>query len=149
MNRTSIIIIAPIKPLAYKARGKAKYQAALANEARNVALAPLLATRLYSKAYYWHRGKATIDADNLSKPILDALKGIVYEDDAQVVLRATARVALESDSYELVQHGIDPERYQRLITLIAEEPQVLYIEVGELTSFRLNLGSPDGEDLLW
>ena len=42
---------------------------------------------------YFHRGQASgIDVDNMSKPILDVLKGIVYEDDQfveQLIARRT------------------------------------------------------------
>jgi hypothetical protein len=148
MSAEPAIIITPKKPLAHRSGGERKYQSFLKGEARHSISIPL-AGRLYSKAYYFHRGKSDIDADNLSKPILDAFKGIIYHDDAQVVLRVVSKINLETDTYELIQDGIPPDRYQRLIELISSEQHVLYLEVGELTSFRLNLGSHSKEELQW
>lgn len=37
----------------------------------------------------WHTGKP--DADNLAKAVLDALNGILYEDDSQVVMLAVTK----------------------------------------------------------
>ena len=34
--------------------------------------------------YFYEKGPPKIDVDNMSKPILDALEGVVYEDDVQV-----------------------------------------------------------------
>jgi hypothetical protein len=140
MNPSPVIIIVPRKALSQNARGNPKYRAALAAAAQSVSSVPLAGGRLYSKVYYFHRGKRGIDADNLSKPVLDALSGIVYQDDSQVMLRIVAKIALDVDAYELIQSGIAPARYRRLIELIAEEPDILYVEVGELTMFRLSLG---------
>lgn len=100
----------------------------------------MTSTRLYSKVYYFHRKKRPVDTDNLSKPILDALQGIAYRDDSQVVLRTAAKIELEVDTYELVQDGIAPDCYAELIERITSEADILYIEVGELTSFHLSLG---------
>jgi crossover junction endodeoxyribonuclease RusA len=33
---------------------------------------------------YFYRGQAALDVDNIAKPLLDALKGVVFRDDAQV-----------------------------------------------------------------
>lgn len=140
MDLSPTIIITPRKALSQNARGKSKYQDALAEDARKVVVSPLTSTRLYSKVFYFYRGKADGDADNKSKPILDALRGVVYKDDCQVVLRIVAQIALDVDVYEVVQKGIDPGLYQKLIDLIAQETNVLYIEVGELDKFPLSLG---------
>jgi len=35
--------------------------------------------------YYFHWGRERIDGDNVLGPICDALKGLAYEDDSQVV----------------------------------------------------------------
>jgi hypothetical protein len=139
MALSPAIIITAKKALSSNARGRTKYQAALAEEAQDISSVPMLGQRLYSKVYYFHHGKSGIDADNLSKPILDALNGIVYRDDSQVVLRTAAKIALDVDTYELIQRGIAPDLYQRLIELITREMDVLYIEVGELDKFTLSL----------
>jgi len=37
---------------------------------------------LYGVVYYFHKTHNQLDADNLSKPIWDALEGVLYEDDS-------------------------------------------------------------------
>ena len=141
VNSSPIIIIIPRQALAHRAKGRPKYKKSLAEQARSdITVAPLTSARLYSKVYYFHRDKRTVDTDNLSKPILDALQGIAYRDDSQVVLRTAAKIDLKVDTYELIQERIASNQYEKLIGLIASAPDVLYIEVGELASFRLSLG---------
>jgi Holliday junction resolvase RusA-like endonuclease len=43
---------------------------------------PLVSNALYGIVYYFHKTPTQLDADNISKPIWDALEGILYEDDA-------------------------------------------------------------------
>ena len=46
-------------------------------------LSPLLSGEVMVTITYLYEG-ASLDVDNIPKPILDALKGLVYSDDAQV-----------------------------------------------------------------
>jgi len=148
MSASPVIIVTPKKPLSYNSQRKLRYQAFLANEAGASITTPMTG-QLYSKAYYFYRGKSDIDADNLSKPILDAFKGVVFRDDAQVVLRVAAKISVETDTFELIQDGMPPALYQSLVDLIAVQQHILYIEVGALDGFRLNLGSERMEELSW
>ena len=103
----------------------------------------LAAKRLYCKVFYFHMGSRTVDADNLSKPVLDALKGCVYGGDSQVVLRVAAKVDLAHDTYTIAP-GLDGlphyEALQLMISDPAQEKDILYVEVGELPRFDLHLG---------
>ena len=59
---------------------------------------------------YFHRGQASgIDVDNMSKPILDALKDIVYEDDQLVEQLIARRTELH-----------DNMRFQKVTPRLAE-----------------------------
>ncbi|MCJ7527678.1 MAG: RusA family crossover junction endodeoxyribonuclease [Methyloceanibacter sp.] len=40
---------------------------------------------LFVDIAFWRRSNRRADLDNLAKPVLDAMKGIVFEDDAQIV----------------------------------------------------------------
>lgn len=42
------------------------------------------------------------DIDNLSKPIIDAFRGIIYKDDKQVVDRNATRIRLEDFDFQIV-----------------------------------------------
>src|SRR5215204_1542088 len=52
---------------------------------------------LYAVIYYFHRRRSDQDADNISKPILDALEGLAYEDDRIVRFRQAAMFDLTTD----------------------------------------------------
>lgn len=133
-----------VRPLSHKARGRQKYQARLRVAAAEVIGEPLASSRLYAKVLYLYRGrKAVGDADNLSKPVLGALKGLVYGDDAQVALRVAGIVNLDVDEYRLARDGMGGEPLSRLIeylTLDCSQLDVLCVEVGLLDGLRLGVG---------
>ena len=56
--------------------------------------AVVVTERIRLRVAYYHDGLAAgLDLDNMAKPIQDALNGVVYEDDSQIVdstLRATS-----------------------------------------------------------
>ena len=45
---------------------------------------PFVGDVMVTITYLYNRGSIDIDVDNIPKPILDALKGLVYSDDSQV-----------------------------------------------------------------
>ena len=145
--RSPAVIVVPRRAISYNARGKVRFQSGLAADALAVVAAPFTSSPLYAKVVYFHRGRSTLDADNLSKPVLDALKGVVYTDDSQIVLRVAAKVALEVDTYEIRATAAIMTEYQQLIGLLATEEYVLYIEVGDLDAVRLSVGALHGGPL--
>jgi hypothetical protein len=57
---------------------------------------PPLTRRLRIVLTYYHEGESTsLDSDNLLKPIQDALNGLVYADDVQVVDTAVRRTSID------------------------------------------------------
>ena len=108
-------------------------------EAASQVRSSLKGQQLYSRIYYFHRDKSTVDADNLSKPLLDALKGVVYADDIQVVQRTVARIEIGSGTYSI---GYKPDylnQFNRLVEYLGTERHVPYIEIGTLENFNLIL----------
>ena len=140
MPASPVILLIAREPRSQNANNKGKYQADLADQARSLVKSPLLDSRLYSKVWYFYREANAIDADNLSKPILDALQGIAYQNDKQVVLRIAAKVATDVDTYDLTPHPAAVKEYARFLQLLSIEPHLLYIEIGELTNFRVTVG---------
>lgn len=65
-------------------------------EVRLLFAMPRAASSLKSEAYTWHHGKP--DIDNLMKSCLDAVKGIVYNDDSQIVSASALKVTVPSGS---------------------------------------------------
>jgi Holliday junction resolvase RusA-like endonuclease len=137
------------RPSSHKSGGRKAYQEALTRDAqRRFAGRPILGGRLYVRVVWFHRewleGQQA-DVDNISKPILDALIGVVYPDDKRVVQRLAARVDLKAD-YAIEASGVDPGVLEEfLAALDAEADHVLYIEVGELEGVqRIVFGPIDG-----
>jgi Holliday junction resolvase RusA-like endonuclease len=97
--------------------------------------------KLYSRIYYFHRRKSDIDADNLSKPILDSFKDIVIRDDSQIVWRSAVKIDL-SDSFTISNEEIPERWYSGLIEAIGDETKenILFIEIGEIEELEVFFG---------
>lgn len=78
----------PISNQQNRARGKANlaaWRATVAGEARKQWTKPLIVGELKAIIINFHQGnKPSLDVDNLSKPVLDAMQQIVYDDDRQI-----------------------------------------------------------------
>lgn len=78
----------PISNQQNRVRGKANlaaWRATVAGEARKQWTKPILVGELKVIIINFHEGnKPSLDVDNLSKPILDAMQKIVYDDDRQI-----------------------------------------------------------------
>ena len=96
---------------------------------------------LYSRIYYFHRRKSDIDADNLSKPILDSLKDIIIRDDSQIIWRSAVKIDL-SDSVSISNEEIPEKWYTNLIEVIGDEDieNILFIEIGEIEELEVFFG---------
>ncbi len=55
---------------------------------------PLIATDVSVTIVYFHFQETDLDVDNVAKPILDALVGIVYDDDQSVVQLTSRKTRL-------------------------------------------------------
>lgn len=96
--------------------------------------------KLSCSIYYFHRKKTDVDVDNICKPLIDATKGIIINDDHQVFVLLAARVHVLEDDYEITNTGMEPEEYENLLDLISKEDNVIYIEFKELMSTSLSVG---------
>ena len=80
-------------PRSPRAKSASNWQTSVADSARRMLPIDwvILATPVSIVIIYFHRGEASgIDVDNMSKPILDAIEGIVILDD-QLVEQLTSR----------------------------------------------------------
>lgn len=96
---------------------------------------------LYARVYYFHRINTEIDADNISKPIIDALRKIVYDDDKFVIKRIASIIDLSYD-YIVDDNNISDELYDELITVLNDESEnhIIFVEVGSLDERRVRFG---------
>lgn len=84
---------------------------------------------LYGLVYHFFRADTGIDADNLSKPIWDCLKDILYEDDKQVKLRIAGGCDLANNDITILDFsGLSSEVATELIDAFVTEEHVLYVE---------------------
>ncbi len=105
---------------------------------------PMLTGNLYLRVvWFYNRGYS--DVDNILKPILDALQGVVFRNDRLIVKVSSERVDTRR-TYELASDpGVAPEVYSELVELLGtEESDVTYVEVGTIPARLVVLGPIDG-----
>ncbi len=71
---------------------------------------------------YFHVGPADIDVDNMAKPILDALVGLVYWDDGVVSELVSRRTPL--DEAVMIE-----DAYEELAEALRDAKDVVYVVV--------------------
>lgn len=105
-GRTNPIRLAPFvvtgRPASVQATRRARWteRVRLAAAATISEPFPQRDLRVQMTVFYKEPPRFTLDVDNASKPICDALKGVAYNDDNQLIDR-TARVRKLEGSFEL------------------------------------------------
>ena len=137
------VIVVARKPQALRSGGKAKYQEFLREIAKSTFLRPRFVGSLYARILWFHREKPNGtdgDADNISKPILDALTDIVYVDDLQVIKRLVHKVYISED-FDLQGGKARPNDLLKLVRLLdGDEPHIIYMEIGPVRSQHVAFG---------
>lgn len=90
---------------------------------------------LTAKIFYIHRVADKKDADNISKPMWDALNKRAYLDDRQVKYLETLKIHLStSDLHELDVSMMDDDDFDELVDFIGNpaKERFIYIEISEL-----------------
>lgn len=123
------LIVVTGHPVSVQGAGKSKayWKARVATEAAK-AFPSILADRdLVITITFFHDKKPRFDADNISKPICDALQGITYKDDRQLIERR-ARFRDLNGAFRI--KGVAPE----IATAIANGTEFVSIEITKLGS---------------
>jgi Holliday junction resolvase RusA-like endonuclease len=98
--------------------------------------ATLLDGDLHGIVYYFHRVATTLDVDNMSKPIWDALNTIAYPDDRNIKLRIAGVFDLNSNPIGIIDILQMPDSvlddFSQVTDENAKEQHVIYVEVGIL-----------------
>jgi len=114
----------PGRPLAVGSGSRSRYRQSIADAARAAVPAPTSSRRVDIEVWFVARKlRRRADVDNVLKVILDALKGIVYEDDAQV--RSVRVVALPLDDAHVLPGQVSLEALARLV----EQPEHFLINI--------------------
>ena len=88
-----------------------------------------LDTDLYGSVYHFFQRDIGIDADNLSKPIWDCLREILFDDDKRVKMRVAGSFDLTTNDFTILDFsGLPGMIIDTLLEAIETEEHVLYIE---------------------
>ena len=89
----------------------------------------ILENNLYGLVYYIRPQVNTLDADNISKPIWDALTGVTYDDDRKIVHRRAT--IIEADDFSTLSiDSITSTDLKRILKAVEKGLDVIYIEMG-------------------
>ncbi|MFC1478059.1 RusA family crossover junction endodeoxyribonuclease [Candidatus Margulisiibacteriota bacterium] len=97
---------------------------------------------LYGIVYYFFKRNIGIDADNLSKPIWDCLKGYLFDDDKQVKLRTAGCIDLTKSGIDMFDMtGVPSNVLIDLLDATDNENDMLYVECGTLNNsfYKFNI----------
>lgn len=137
-------ILLPRTPKSFGAERQQGYRQAL----RDVAKAryphePSGAESLYVRIVWFSRKQGGPDTDNIVKPILDELDGIIYRTDAQIKQCLAMRIDL-TKPHAISDQNVPDDLYRSLVDLISSSRgDILFIEVGEVTSQEVVFGKID------
>lgn len=97
---------------------------------------------LYGIVYYFHKIKTQLDADNLSKPIWDALKGKAFNDDYQIRFRSSGLFNLGVENIDELDLTNMPDYvFGDFLEMIdSDSGHILYVEFGEFTYDLIQFG---------
>ena len=57
---------------------------------------------LYARVYFFMSDGVNIDCDNISKPIWDAVRGLVYEDDRNIEFRTASVIDVNIHPFNII-----------------------------------------------
>jgi hypothetical protein len=141
------VLVLPFRPASAQGGGKAKYQARLKHEiTRAFGGREQLRGDLYVRITHLHRVKTRrADVDNIVKPILDAMKGTVFVDDAAVRQCITESIYLP-DGFTVADNNRPSPGFDALANLLTAEdpPHFMYVEVGTAPGQRIAFGPLEG-----
>lgn len=87
----------------------------------------------YGVVYYFHNRPTQIDADNLCKPVFDALKNELYADDKYVKLVRSATFDRNANDIEILDLTNMPGNvFPDFIDKLDYSDDILYVEIGDL-----------------
>jgi Holliday junction resolvase RusA-like endonuclease len=100
---------------------------------------------IYGISYYFYKRKHQLDADNLSKPIWDALNTIVYKDDKIIKLRYSGIYDMSKAETEIDLTRMARNIYSDFIDYIDKYDDIIYIEIGKLREELYVIGAEDND----
>lgn len=139
--------VIPTKPQSYNAKKKHRYTLQLQKEFANQNTTHItypLTERLYGLIYYFFNKDVGLDADNISKPIWDALNKIAYTDDRQIITRTANAINTNTHDINMIDFtGIEGKTVTAITSSIIDNEHTIYIECGTVNEkfWKFNLES--------
>jgi hypothetical protein len=130
-------------PRSVNAEKKEAYYAGLVSAFRNYhAQATISNETLYGFVYYFHKVKTPLDADNLSKPIWDALIGSAFTDDSQIRFRSSGLFDLSTEEIDELDLTAMPDYvFNDFLEMIdGNDRHILYVEFGKFDYGLIQFG---------
>lgn len=145
-----VFYVTNTKPCSYnnhrmRARFKSQVQSEFTSKyAKLYSGLPISGTTLKAHVVLIHQlyPEETPDADNLSKPFIDAFCGIIYNDDRQLIRRTADILKLSDFDFMTVDATDMPiEVYNDFETFyLNKEKTILFYEVGSFLSTEIRIG---------
>jgi hypothetical protein len=134
--------ISNIRPCSVRAKATERFKRAIREAFKSYyPSTDFVSNDLYGIVYYFHKKHNQLDADNLSKPIWDALEGILYEDDSIIKYRSAGIFDLRSSGLEILDITLIPEHVAYdFLERLNDSDHILYIEVGNLDYSMFKFG---------
>ena len=97
---------------------------------------------LYAKAFFFTSDGVNVDTDNISKPIWDALNGLLYDDDCNIVLRMASVIDVERHPITTIDATkIDGDVAVELMQgLTDKNVKCLYLECSQFYDTMVKIG---------
>lgn len=146
MTFAMIVSRRPVSGQTKSPKSKENYKAEIRNHAREAfTFEELLSGELYARIIWFYKGRIEGDVDNIIKPILDAIRGIVYRDD-NIVVKCVSEKFDKTRDLVISPINISDDLYQDLLFAIADDStnHNLYIEVGQIAPRTVTFGPIDG-----
>lgn len=97
---------------------------------------------LYARVYFFTSDGVNVDCDNISKPIWDAVRGLVFVDDRSIVFRTATVIDVNIHPFNIIDTStIDGAVAADLMQgLAAPEVKCMYIECGQFKEPMIKIG---------
>ena len=97
---------------------------------------------LYGQVYFFTSDGTDLNADNISKPVWDALIGTIYEDDKQIVQRTST--VIYTKKHNLIQINGDSDTSAELLQILTgNNVKCIYVECGYFKETMIEIEKGD------
>lgn len=106
---------------------------------------PIEEGKLHSSIFYIHHNlqKGTVpDIDNLSKPIVDAFSGVIYNDDEQVIQREANRLELNDLQFITIDYSGMPYEVAKDLNdfILGQEKHIVLFSINNMELKDIKIG---------